>query len=137
MGMAEPQRPVGVFLTVAGNLVFYALVLTYVMILVSNAHSYYGSGYIFVDFVLRIGVAYSLVGMLGTIALITFLKLFRYLAIAGWISECAAYSMIAYVIGSFSSYNREVYITVAAILTFKIASIAYFYTKKVKQAFHA
>ena len=143
---AEPQKPVGVFLIVVANPVFYAAALVYVMMFASNAHPCYGSGWLFVDFVTYVGLSYSLIGMLGTVSLLTFRKPFRYLAIAGWIFECVIYSMIAYAFGqntvyfdsgSFTNYNRELLITVAVILAFKIASVAYFYTKKVKQAFNA
>jgi len=82
--------------------------------------------------------------MISILGLLARRKSFWYPAITGWIVECIVYSSLGYFYGWTKNYFDESYIITydyqliliaLSIVLFKIISIAYFTTKKLRKAF--
>jgi hypothetical protein len=140
-GMAkqdEAERSVVVVLIAAISLVIYFALLAYVLTLIAAALPHIGSSYLFFLALYVypfLGVAYCVVGIIGTVRLLRDWRSHRVAAIIEYAFECVILSIIlifrvspydGYII----IYHYQFIFVVEALIFFKIVSIVYLARKK-------
>jgi hypothetical protein len=134
----EDDRPVAVVLIAATSLVIYLAGLAYVLNLIAAALPHIGSSILFfLGFysLPLLGVAYSVVGIIGTIRLLRDWSSHRVAAIIEYAFECVILSIILSLgvltyDGYIIIYHYQFTFIVAALIFFKIVSIVYLASKK-------
>jgi hypothetical protein len=142
LGLVEAVRPIGVVLIAVVNLLIYVPALVFVINSLFTAHPYYGSGWNAVYFIVGVGVTYSIIGIIGVLGLLVRWKSFWYPAMMGWAVEIVIFSTLCFftytnvfgengtIIGRI--WNTQYLTILLSIVAFKLASIAYFATKRAK-----
>ena len=140
--MVEAKRPIGVVLIAVVNLLIYVPVFVFAVISPFTAHPYYGSGWNAVYLFAGYGVAYSIVGIVGVLGLLVRWRSFWYPAMVGWAVEAVIFSTLCFfsytnvfsdngtIIGRI--WNTRYLTILLSLVAFKLASIAYFATKRAR-----
>lgn len=134
----------GVSLIAILNIILYvSVLLVTVVIIPMTVNPYFGSGWLFVYTLAYAGFAYSVAGLVGSFLLFKYYKWVYTLAMIGWISEIVFFSILSLVSCINIFYEQGVIISriwttllpYLSIVAFKVASIVYFTTKPVRNAF--
>jgi hypothetical protein len=135
LSVQEITKNRGVSLIAVLNIILYLSVfLVTVVIVPMTAHPIHGSGWWIVDMLAYAGFAYSVAGLVGSFLLFKYHKWIYALAMIGWIIETVFFSILSSV-SYIYSYGWTQLLPYLSIVTIKVASIAYFTRKGVREAF--
>lgn len=135
LSVQEITKNRGVSLIAVLNIILYLSVfLVTVVIVPMTAHPIHGSGWVIVYMLAYAGYAYSVAGLVGSFLLFKYYKWIYALAMIGWIIETVFFSILSSV-SYIHSYGWTQLLPYLSIVTIKVASIAYFTRKGVREAF--
>ena len=136
LSVQEITKNRGVSLIAVLNIILYLSVflVTVVIVPMTAGYPHHGSGRWHVGMLAYAGFAYSVAGLVGSFLLFKYYKWIYALAMIGWIIETVFFSILSSV-SYIYSYGWTQLLPYLSIVTIKVASIAYFTRKGVREAF--